>query len=463
MSRLVIVGESMLDIDLNATAGRLSPDAPVPVLDDPQEHDRPGGAALAALLAATEGAEVTLVTPLADDPAGARVTELLHEAGVTVIATQQRDGTPVKQRIRANGQVIARIDRGGGAQSWTEVPAAADEALAQADAVLVSDYGRGMTLDPLVRELLETAEVPLVWDPHRSGGDPVRGTVVCTPNEHEFADSGDDASDLVALAARRPQWLRGSDAPAAAVTVGGRGAVLITDDSAPLAFPTAPVRGNDTCGAGDRFAGALAIALADGNPLSQAVAHAVRRASDYVARGGAAGLRERSQAPAEGSEDAVALAERVRRDGGTVVATGGCFDVLHAGHVATLEGARQLGDCLIVCVNSDSSVRRLKGPDRPVVAEADRARVLRSLHCVDAVLIFDEDTPTEALRTLRPHIWTKGGDYADHELTERTALAEWGGETFVLPFLEGRSTTRILGSIRGATAPATDQRKGHVL
>ncbi|OMI32916.1 D-glycero-beta-D-manno-heptose 1-phosphate adenylyltransferase, partial [Streptomyces sparsogenes] len=149
---------------------------------------------------------------------------------------------------------------------------------------------------------------------------------------------------------------------------------------------------------------------------------------------------------------ALALAESVRARGGTVVATGGCFDLLHAGHVGLLENARRTGDCLIVCVNSDASVRRLKGPGRPITPLADRVRVLAGLGCVDAVAVFDEDTPEALLRVLRPEVWVKGGDYSVDALPETAALREWGGQALVLPYLDGRSTTEL--ARRAAGAPA---------
>jgi rfaE bifunctional protein nucleotidyltransferase chain/domain len=173
---------------------------------------------------------------------------------------------------------------------------------------------------------------------------------------------------------------------------------------------------------------------------------AVAAASAFVAAGGAGGfeLEHAAAVPAPAQEDAVAAAERTRARGGRVVATGGCFDLVHAGHVATLNAARTLGDCLIVCLNSDASVRRLKGPDRPLVPEDERAAVLRALRCVDAVAVFDEDTPGEVLRAIRPDIFAKGGDYAAEELPEAAVLARWGGEVAILPYVEGRSTTRLL-------------------
>jgi rfaE bifunctional protein nucleotidyltransferase chain/domain len=147
----------------------------------------------------------------------------------------------------------------------------------------------------------------------------------------------------------------------------------------------------------------------------------------------------------------------VRASGGTVVATGGCFDLLHAGHVATLEAARALGDCLVVCLNSDDSVRRLKGPTRPLVGEHDRARVLEALACVDAVVLFHEDEPSAALRRVRPDLWVKGGDYTGTPLAEADVLAEWGGRAVVLPYLPGRSTTGLVRAAAGRSTPADEE------
>ncbi|RFU39254.1 D-glycero-beta-D-manno-heptose 1-phosphate adenylyltransferase, partial [Actinomadura logoneensis] len=187
-----------------------------------------------------------------------------------------------------------------------------------------------------------------------------------------------------------------------------------------------------------------------GGALTEAVARGVRTASEYVAAGGATALSDRlretgsPRVPVGREDDAFEVAERVRRGGGTVVATGGCFDLLHAGHVCLLQQARRLGDCLVVCVNSDASVRRAKGPGRPVTPAEDRARVLRALSDVDATVVFDEDTPARLLEELRPDVWVKGADYEGRELPEADIIRARGGAVVLLPLLEGRSTTRLL-------------------
>jgi rfaE bifunctional protein nucleotidyltransferase chain/domain len=227
-----------------------------------------------------------------------------------------------------------------------------------------------------------------------------------------------------------------------------------------LVIPTPAVSAGDTCGAGDRFAATAALALAAGALVSEAVQEAVAAASAYVASGGVTAALAPPPPPAAperiGEPDARRLIAEIRSRGGTVVATGGCFDLLHVGHLATLRAARKLRDCLIVCLNSDASVTRLKGPDRPLNAENDRSRLLAALDCVDAVVVFDEPTPEAVLSRLEPEVWVKGGDYTD---VPETALVEsWGGRTVIVPYLDGRSTTRTIAAAQAATTTTTTRR-----
>jgi rfaE bifunctional protein nucleotidyltransferase chain/domain len=289
----------------------------------------------------------------------------------------------------------------------------------------------------------------LVWDPHPRGAVPVAGATVVTPNRAEAATFAGSPVDTLSAVAATARVLRGRwGAAAVAVTLGRAGALLEQGDGAPLVQPAREVACFDPCGAGDRFASAVAGLLAAGSLVSEAVAGGVAAATDFVAAGGAAAVRiEEPRVAADTTpvgSSALDLAEAVRARGGTVVATGGCFDILHAGHVSVLQAARALGDCLVVCLNSDDSVRRRKGEGRPLQPAADRASVLLALGCVDAVVEFDEDTPVELLRRLRPDVWVKGGDYALTDLPEAPVVASWGGQAVVLPYLEGRSTTAIV-------------------
>jgi D-beta-D-heptose 7-phosphate kinase/D-beta-D-heptose 1-phosphate adenosyltransferase len=476
---LVVVGDALLDRDVDGQVRRLSPDAPVPVLEDLTPSCRPGGAALAARLAAADGVPVVLVAPLGDDEASQTVVALL-EPHVTVVRLPLAGTLPEKTRFRTGGRTLLRADRGdgrpgsGGAGPAGLVTGAAAEAIASAGAILVSDYGRGVTADPQLRSLLErqAAQVPLVWDPHPKGASPVPRTRLVTPNLAEAlaaAGLAPGADVLPAAVAAARELGRRWSADAVAVTLGERGAVLVQGGTGPLVVPAPPVAATDPCGAGDRFAATAATALRRGALASEAVTSAVVSASAYLAAGGvsrygrADGDPAPAPAPASGSgsgsalapvpahagEDAAGLARRVRAAGGTVVATGGCFDLLHAGHVSLLQTARSLGDCLIVCLNSDDSVRRLKGDGRPLNHAADRAAVLTALGCVDAIAVFGEDTPCEVLDQLRPDVWVKGGDYDGRELPEAARLETWGGVAVTVPYLSGRSTTRLaaLGAV----------------
>jgi D-beta-D-heptose 7-phosphate kinase/D-beta-D-heptose 1-phosphate adenosyltransferase len=451
--RLVVLGDALLDRDVEGRVERLSPDAPVPVLDEGESRSRPGGAALAAALAAGDGADVTLVTALGDDPAGRELDALLRERRIQVVDVGLDGGTPEKVRLCAGNRPLLRLDRGGGAPF--QATAQARAAVGWADVVLVADYGRGMTALAGLRDALAEAVgrgAGVVWDPHPQGAAPVARVALATPNAAEacaFAGRAPDgtgdglltaigaAHDLVAL------W----EAEQVCVTCGADGAVLAGDGGTSVLLPAGPPALGDPCGAGDRFASRAAVRLAGGAGILEAVGDATAAASAFVRAGGAAAVAagiavaDAAMPAGPAADDLVA---RVRARGGCVVATGGCFDLLHPGHVRTLQAARGLGDCLVVLVNADASVRRLKGDGRPVVSERERAAVLMALSCVDAVEIFSEDTPAAALQRLRPDVWVKGGDYAGRRLPEAAVLERWGGRVVVVPTLGAHSTSRLI-------------------
>ncbi|MFA1547590.1 D-glycero-beta-D-manno-heptose 1-phosphate adenylyltransferase [Actinomadura chokoriensis] len=461
---LVVIGDVLLDIDIVGSSSRLCPDAPVPVVEQAEERPRPGGAGLAALLAAAAGRQVVLVTALADDEPGRRLRAML-ERHLEVAAFHLHGGTPCKVRIRADGQSVARLDAGEGRALDGPVGPRVTDAVAGAGAVLVSDYGRGVARHRAVRSLVEelSGGVPVVWDPHPRGERPVQGVRLLTPNEEEAArlaaaDGADITGSGLPAAGRRGRHLgRTRDVEGVAITLGADGALLCDGSQAPFLAPARPARG-DSCGAGDSFAAGTAGALADGASLAAAVTEGVHHASEFVRAGAAAAFADRlaetgtARLVHERGEDAWDIVERTRRAGGTVVATGGCFDLLHAGHVSLLQQARRLGDCLIVCLNSDASVRRRKGPSRPVTPAADRVRVLEALSDVDAAVVFDDDTPAPLLERLRPDVWVKGADYTGANLPEAETVRAHNGEVVLLPLLEGRSTTRLLSTTRKGNA-----------
>ncbi len=485
---LVVIGDTLLDVDIDGSAGRLAPDAPVPVVDCQTERHRAGGAGLAATLAAASGAEVVLVTALGRDAHAERL-RALTAGRIQVIALPLHGTTPAKIRVRAAGQPLVRLDAGDGRLAPGPLPAAARCALEAAGAVLISDYGRGMAAHPALAPLLARAgrEIPVVWDPHPRGPAVAAGTRLATPSQAEartFAAAlpGDRAvaGRPLGQAARDAAGLARAWGTAVAVTLGPGGALLSAGDSAPLLIPGAGRGGpaGDTCGAGDCFAAAAAVALRGGAVLPEAVETAVRSATGYVQSGGAAATpgrtyhagapRPRAQdaehAPGAaggprgigssgaGEEDGWAAVSRARAAGCSIVAAGGCFDVLHAGHVQMLRQARGLGDFLVVCLNSDASVRALKGPGRPLVRAADRAGVLLGLGSVDAVVVFDEPEPSAVLGRLRPQVWVKGADYARGELAEAAVVRRHGGEVVLLPYTGVHSTSQIVAAARGGPA-----------
>jgi D-beta-D-heptose 7-phosphate kinase / D-beta-D-heptose 1-phosphate adenosyltransferase len=458
MTRIVVLGDVLLDRDIIGSAERLCPDAPAPVVDERDVIERPGGAGFASVLARRHGADVTLLAPLSGDGGGRTLRRLLDDAGVELAAVHD-DGTTVEKiRVCVDGRSLLRLDRGTRG-ALGDLPPGARELIRQADAVLVADYGGGSTSAPDVRAVLDAATragTPVVWDPHPRGTRPTPAAALVTPNRAEALqfDPGTperpaDAAGLPAVAERarrlRQQW--GADA--VSITLGDAGAVAVLGGGAPLVVPVdRPVAAADPCGAGDAFAVAATIALASGATTAEAVHLAVGAAAEFVAGGGAGTLMAVPQPDAfDLAGDVGTRADAVRRAGGVVVATGGCFDVLHRGHVATLQRARKLGDCLVVLLNSDESVRRLKGPGRPAQRAGDREAVLRSLGCVDDVIVFDDDTPISALQRLRPDVFVKGGDYVAAELPESGVVARWGGIVVTVPYLAGHSSTRILERI----------------
>ncbi|MBV9351189.1 MAG: bifunctional heptose 7-phosphate kinase/heptose 1-phosphate adenyltransferase [Mycobacterium sp.] len=461
MKPLVILGDSMLDIDVEGSANRLSPEAPVPVVEPDRIWQRPGGAGLAAVLAARVHPEVVLITAAVNDPTGRTLAGLFAAdyPAIRVISVPLSGGTVSKIRIRAGGQSVVRIDHGDGYAANDPLPGEVVASLQQAAAICVADYGRGVTEHTELRALLEGAAecIPVVWDPHPRGARPIRGCALVTPNQAEAKHFSPRTTNIGQLAgALRQEW----DAGAVCVTLGARGAMFADRHHRAehiVAPETAGPGRSDACGAGDRFSVAAATALGEGADALQAATSAVAAASRFVAAGGAAAVSSVMPIPGgidlstdaaavTGMESVLALADRVRHRGGTLVATGGCFDLLHTGHVRLLRRARDLGDALVVLINSDESVRQIKGSGRPVVPADDRARVLAALGCVDGVAVFSEMSPAAALERLRPHIWVKGGDYTGVELPETEVVHRHGGEVVLLPTVPGYSSSKLIAA-----------------
>lgn len=412
---ILVVGDVLLDRDYFGVVERLAPDAPVPVLSKVKNHQRLGGAGLAARQIRDLGHEVVLVAPIADDVAGSKVRALARGAGVELLALPTRDATRIKERYGTDEQLLLRMDLGQERCAPTSLAVGVADVFARAEGILVSDYGGGLTSEPMIRSLIaESARrVPVVWDPHPRGAVPVPELALITPNRAEARAQQDLES--------RAHELAGVWRSPVVITAGALGAVACLHGGYSRWYPTEPVTG-DVCGAGDAFAAAAICSLVTGAHTDAAIEAAVVHASAWVAG-------EKPQ------------------DREIVVATGGCFDLLHVGHIATLNTAAALGDRLIVLLNSDKSVRELKGEGRPANNQDDRAEILRALSMVDDVIIFDELTPERALSSLQPDIWVKGGDYAEIDLPEIKVMDQWGGSVVFAPYIDGYSTSELLTKI----------------
>ena len=443
---LVVVGDVLLDVDVVGTAARMSPEAPVPVISSPSEIFRPGGAALAASLAARGTRPVVLVAPLARDEAAERVRTMLDDR-VRLVALPWAGSTPVKTRVRAGNHPVTRIDTGGAAGLIGPIPEEAAAAFAEAAAVLVSDYGHGTTSDERIRSLITGA---LGRRPGGLGSASSRGA-------GRAGNIAGHAQRAGAVRIRRRSVRRFADRHSQGGgglrrSVAGGGGLRDHRCARGLA-----VHRTRRTAAGHRDPGDGHRQLRRRGQLSPRPWQPPWPTERCRPKRSLRRWRRRagSSLPAEqppsmpprcrlADQDLASRLDSVRAAGGVVVATGGCFDLLHSGHVATLEAARALGDFLVVCLNSDDSVRRLKGPQRPLQRVEDRSRVLSALRPVDAVVVFDEDTPIEALRRIRPQVWVKGGDYSGIPLPEASILSEWGGEVITVPYVAGKSTSELV-------------------
>jgi D-beta-D-heptose 7-phosphate kinase/D-beta-D-heptose 1-phosphate adenosyltransferase len=470
---VLVVGDVLLDRFIEGHVARISREAPVPVLKYGRSRAHPGGACnVAANILATGGA-VTLVGLVGDDPPGAELAELCRSFArmmPQLIIDGQRQ-TTVKTRYLSGWQQLLCID------SETSGPAshavrdtlitAALRAMPRAKAVVLSDYGRGALDDTAIRALIAAARKdgkPVVVDPRRADASLFAGATLVTPNiEEMFAFSGirADSDETAVAACRRVLDIAAIDA--VLLTRGSGGMTLVTRDAAvpPLHVPAETHRVFDVTGAGDTVVATIASALASGASLPDAVRVANTAAGIVVAKPGTATalpqeLRQAlGAARGDGVLDRAEAAEHVRlwRSLGLKVGfTNGVFDLLHRGHLHSLEQAKRRVDRLVVGVNADASVKRLKGPDRPVQDEGARAAILAALRTVDLVVIFGEDTPEELIRAIRPDLLFKGADYAGQEIPGAAFVKANGGSVEFLPLLTGYSTTSTVTKVRGGGA-----------
>ena len=462
-ARVLVVGDVMLDRYWHGKATRISPEAPVPVVRVGNQEDRPGGAGNVALNIAALGAAASLVGIIGADEAGIELHSRLQAAGVySDFASCPEAPTITKLRVISQHQQLLRVDF---EQAFTATAVEAFHAkalvlLKQTQVLVLSDYSKGALQD--TQALIQAAKklgIPVVVDPKGADFSKYRGATVITPNLSEFESIVGHCASEEELAARGRRLLADLDLQALLITRGEHGMTLLRPDLPELHMPTRAQEVFDVTGAGDTVVAVLAAALAAGSPLDVGTALANLAAGLAVGKLGTAAISgpelRRAIAREEGtgrgvmSADHLALAvQDAREHGEKVVFTNGCFDIIHAGHVGYLAEARKLGQRLIVAINDDASVKRLKGSGRPINPVERRMTVLAGLEAVDWVVSFSEDTPESLLEMLKPDIVVKGGDYSVDEVVGGEYVLAYGGQVKVLAFLDNCSTSAIVEKLK---------------
>ena len=471
-ARVLVVGDVMLDRYLRGASARISPEAPVPVVKVDVTDEHAGGAANVAANLAALGANASLAGLIGPGRNGRRLQELLDEARVAHRLIEVADAeTTVKSRIVSHSQQLVRFDAEGG--FGDDARARLQEAfaglVADIDAVIFSDYAKGCLSD--VRTLMKIArkaDKTVFVDPKGTDFERYRGATVLTPNYAEFiavVGECDDAS----LRTKAENLRAELDLNALVITLGEHGMLLVERGSEPLLFSAEAHEVYDVTGAGDTAIAVMAAAHAGGASLPLAVRYANCAAGIVVGRLGTATVSpDELSAKADGARDLAscdkdALLRRVRdarASGERIVMTNGCFDLLHVGHVAYLEQAATHGDRLIVAVNDDASVARLKGDSRPINPLERRMRVLGALRSVDWVTSFADDTPAALIAEVSPDVLVKGGDYREDEIAGAEHVRGAGGKVIVLDYVEACSTSELINRLLGRLSGDPSGRPG---
>jgi D-beta-D-heptose 7-phosphate kinase / D-beta-D-heptose 1-phosphate adenosyltransferase len=468
--KVLVVGDAMLDVYLHGSVDRVSREAPVPIVDIARQKRAAGGAANTAVNVRSLGGQVTFLSVIGDDPEGRLLSNALRAGDVQVDNLLVHPGrlSLVKNRITAGSQILVRFDQGTTGQIDDGVENELIDRLScffrSSDAVIISDYGYGLITPGVIERLRRLqASFPrtLVIDSKRLIDYRSLNATSVKPNYEETLHLlGLDRSvtpEQMALYGDRILELTGSHL--AAVTLDSKGALFFERGNSPYRTYAHPAHQARATGAGDTFVSALTLSLALKAPTSISAEIASAAAAVVVGKDGttacsARELRDYFRVGGKCIYELDRLTERVnlyRKQGQTIVFTNGCFDILHRGHIGCLNGAKAMGDVLIVGINSDRSVRKLKGANRPINLLEDRIRVLEALSCVDHIIPFDEDTPAGIVKVVRPDVFVKGGDYTIETLPEAALVKELGGRVRILPYVASLSTTGIIDRIREAS------------
>jgi D-beta-D-heptose 7-phosphate kinase/D-beta-D-heptose 1-phosphate adenosyltransferase len=462
-AQVLVVGDVMLDRYWVGGTSRISPEAPVPVVKVHGVDDRPGGAGNVALNIAALGSGASLISVVGQDEAAEALRSRLKSVGIhTDFQISADKPTITKLRVMSRHQQLLRMDfeETYGPEDSNSFLDKAKQRLPLMGAMVLSDYAKGSLQDvqSLIRAARE-AGVPVLVDPKGADFARYRGATLMTPNLHEFEAVVGVCKQESELVTRGTELMRSLDLEALLVTRGENGMTLLRPNQPEFHLPARAREVFDVTGAGDTVISVVASALAAGSELPMAVALANVAAGIVVGKLGTATItgpelrrailaEQGSQRGVMTEEQLVIALEDARAQGEKIVFTNGCFDIIHAGHVGYLEDSRRLGDRLVVAINSDESVTRLKGPARPINPVDRRMAVLAGLEAVDWVVSFTDDTPERLLELMKPDVVVKGGDYTEDQVVGWEIVKAYGGEVKVLSFFDDCSTTAIVEKIK---------------
>ncbi|MDD5202350.1 MAG: D-glycero-beta-D-manno-heptose-7-phosphate kinase [Sulfurimonas sp.] len=465
---ILVIGDLMIDHYLWGSCERISPEAPVQVVDIAKETSVLGGAGNVISNLKTLGAHVSVASVIGDDDNGVELVAMLKEIGVDTqnIVVQKERKTSKKSRVIAVSQQILRYDKESKEKitsaSVDAIMSALNQAIAEYDIVVLSDYGKGVLTDDLCQRVIKLSnenKVRVLVDPKGSDFSKYKGAYLLTPNKKEAViATGIEIKDERTLEEALLKLKTDCKLGISLITLSEDG--IATYDNELKVFPTVAKEVFDVTGAGDTVIASIAFALCAGKNIQESAKFANLAAGVVVGKIGSATVsiaeieeyeatlhKSTSDAHIKSFEDIDAIVKRTRANGKKVVFTNGCFDILHVGHVKYLQIAKSFGDILIVGLNSDASVSRLKGPTRPINIAQDRAYLLAALEAVDFVVPFSEDTPLELIKMIRPDVLVKGGDYEGKEVVG----TEFAGELKLVDFVDGKSTTKTIQKIQGSS------------
>ena len=464
--RVLVVGDLMLDRYLWGAVERISPEAPVPVVRLDHKTHVAGGAANVAVNLRELGCAVSLAGVVGADEDGHQLLELLQNSNIdiaAILATPDRP-TICKTRILGGRQQMLRVDVEKAGESSSELQRALlgkiEAQISDCSAVILSDYGKGLLSDSLCQAIIRRGRelsIPTFVDPKGLQYEKYAGCEVISPNRLELAGAtSTDYRDLELLLQKGEDLRVKLGIQHLVVTLGELGITLLESGSVQR-FPALAREVFDVSGAGDTVIATLSAGIAAGLPLYEAIRIANVAAGIVVGKLGTVPISKGELLARLASDGETSQAEKIcsreslmkrvaqwRVSGQKIVFTNGCFDLLHVGHLALLEQAKREGDCLVVALNTDRSVRSLKGAGRPIISEDARAKIVAALPSVDAVVLFEEETPLDLIRTIQPNVLVKGGDYSEGEVVGAKDMKTWGGKVSLIPPVEGSSTTEIL-------------------